>query len=256
VSSVSSGNGPRFAARPIATGGTPTTDWTGWRREFPDLNLDDCPALVVVAPHPDDETLGFGATAATLRSRGVDVQVVSVTDGDGAFPELSRRERDWLASDRRAELRRAAEILGLGSPIHLGLPDGELSGMEPELTTRLTEFLEARPPGTWCAATWRGDGHPDHESVGRAAAAATERTGAELLEYPVWMWHWAEPDDAAVPWERMSRVRLDRVATARKQRAANVFRTQLVPREPGAEAVLPPFVMRRLLAVGEVVFRR
>ena len=30
---------------------------------------------------PDDETLGFGATAATLQSRGVDVQVVSVSDG-------------------------------------------------------------------------------------------------------------------------------------------------------------------------------
>jgi hypothetical protein len=52
----------------------------------------------------------------------------------------------------------------------------------------------------------------------------------------------------------MSRVRLDRAATARKQRAATVFRTQLTPHEPGADAVLPPFVMRRLLAVGEVVF--
>ena len=97
-----SGNGSRFIARPIATGGTSTTEWTGWRHEFGELNLDDCPALVLVAPHPDDETLGFGATAATLRSRGIDVQVVSVTDGGGAFPELSRREREWLASDRRA----------------------------------------------------------------------------------------------------------------------------------------------------------
>ena len=97
---------------------------------FPELNLDDCPALVLVAPHPDDETLGFGATASTLRSRGIDVQVVSVTDGGGAFPELSRREREWLESDRRAELHRAIEILGLGAPIHLGLPDGELSDHE------------------------------------------------------------------------------------------------------------------------------
>ncbi|HEX7825239.1 MAG TPA: PIG-L family deacetylase, partial [Mycobacterium sp.] len=74
---VSVGNGPRFAARPIAAGGTPTDDWVGWRRPFPELCLDDCPALVLVAPHPDDETLGFGATAATLRARGIDVQVVS-----------------------------------------------------------------------------------------------------------------------------------------------------------------------------------
>jgi hypothetical protein len=53
----------------------------------------------------------------------------------------------------------------------------------------------------------------------------------------------------------MSKTRLDRAAMVRKRRAAKVFRTQLTPREPGAEAVLPPFVVRRLLAVGEAVFR-
>jgi hypothetical protein len=69
------------------------------------------------------------------------------------------------------------------------------------------------------------------------------------------MWHWAVPDGDDVPWHRMSKTRLDRAAMVRKRRAAKVFRTQLTPREPGAEAVLPPFVVRRLLAVGEAVFR-
>ena len=249
------GNGSRFAARPVAAGGTSPAEWLGWRRKFQELDLDDCPGLVLVAPHPDDETLGFGATAATLRARGVEVQVVSVSDGGGAFPELSRRERTWLESDRRAELHRATEILGLSAPVCLGLPDGELNDHGTELTARLAGLLEAGPKGAWCAATWRGDGHPDHEAVGRATAAAAERTGAALLEYPVWMWHWASPGDDAVPWQRMSRVRVDRAAMARKRRAAKVFRTQLTSREPGAKAVLPPFVVHRLLAVGEAVFR-
>jgi LmbE family N-acetylglucosaminyl deacetylase len=252
---VTFGNGSRFAARSVATGGTSTAEWLGWRREFPELDLDDCPGLVLVAPHPDDETLGFGATAATLRARGVGVQVVSVSDGGGAFPELSRRERTWLENDRRAELHRATEILGLSAAVCLGLPDGELNDHETELTARLAGLHEAGPKGVWCAATWRGDGHPDHEAVGRATAAAAERTGAALLEYAVWMWHWAAPDDDSVPWQRMSRVRVDHAAMARKQRAAKVFRTQLTPREPGADAVLPRFVMRRLLAAGEAVFR-
>ena len=251
-----SGNGSRFVARPIATGGTSTTEWTGWRREFPELNLDECPALVLVAPHPDDETLGFGATAATLRSRGIDVQVVSVTDGGGAFPELSRREREWLASDRRAELQRAIEILGLGDPIHLGLPDGDLG--RPRARVGRAARRSARRQGRRGRGVRRHGGETDIPTTNRSGARqprATERTGAALLEYPIWMWHWADPDDDAVPWQRMSRVRLDRAANARKQRAASVFRTQLTPHEPGADAVLPPFVMRRLLAVGEVVFR-
>jgi LmbE family N-acetylglucosaminyl deacetylase len=255
VTSVSAGNGSRFAARPIAAGGTPTAEWVGWRRGFPELDLDDCPGLVLVAPHPDDETLGFGATAAMLRSRGVDVQVVSVSDGGGAVPGLSCVERAWLERERRAELHRATEILGLDAPICLGLPDGHLSDHEAELTDHLAGLLAAGPKGSWCAATWRGDGHPDHEAVGRATAAAAERTGSALLEYPVWMWHWAAPDDDGVPWHRMSRVRLDRSAVARKRHAAKVFRTQLTAHRSGADAILPPFVVRRLLSVGESVFR-
>lgn len=255
MTSVSAGNGSRFADRPVAAGGTSIDEWVGWQRAFPEFDLDDCPGLVVVAPHPDDETLGFGATAATLRSRGVDVQVVSVSDGGGAIAGLSRVERGWLEGARRAELHRATEILGLRAPVCLGLPDGELTGHEAELTDQLADLLSAGPNGTWCAATWRGDGHPDHEAVGRASAAAAERSGATLLEYPVWMWHWAAPDDDCVPWQRMARVRLDRAAIDRKERAAKVFRTQLIPHQPELDAILPPFVVARLFAVGEAVFR-
>jgi LmbE family N-acetylglucosaminyl deacetylase len=248
------GNGERFAARPIAGGGTPTSVWRDWERAFPTLDLDGCPALVVVAPHPDDETLGFGATAALLKSRGVDVTVVCVSDGGGSVPGLSQLERRWLANDRLAELKSATGILGLGDPICLGLPDGELAGHEAELTERLAETVGRGPAGTWCAATWRGDGHPDHETVGRSAAAAVGRTGGTLLEYPVWMWHWARPDDDAVPWARMVKAPHDRAAIARKRRAAAVFETQLRPYERGLDPVLPAFVIERLFAVGEAVF--
>lgn len=255
MSTTTPGNGARFAARPIADGGTPAAAWIGWGREFQTSNIDDCPGLVVVAPHPDDETLGFGATAAMLKSRGVDVTVVAATDGGGAHPDLSALERTWLERDRRDELRLAMKMLDLGEPVFLGLPDGELASCQTELTDLLVGVLEAGPRGTWCAATWRGDGHPDHEAVGRCAADATARTGTSLLEYPVWMWHWARPNDDAVPWHRMSMPRPDPAALARKRRAATVFRTQLKPCEPGVAAVLPPFVLERLYAVGEAVFR-
>ncbi|MDX1890360.1 PIG-L family deacetylase [Mycolicibacterium sp. 050158] len=250
-----SGNGARFAARPIAEGGTSTAQWREWGRRFPVLDLADCRALVLVAPHPDDETLGFGATASLLHTRGVDVTVVCVTDGGGSVPGLSQLERRWLEDDRRVELEKATAILGLGEAIRLELPDGEVAEHQAELTDRLVEIVGAGPRGTWCAATWRGDGHPDHEAVGRSAAAAAERTGASLLEYPVWMWHWARPDDAAVPWHRMEMAPYDAAAMARKRRATAVFETQSKPYEPGLDAVLPPFVLQRLFAVGEAVIR-
>jgi LmbE family N-acetylglucosaminyl deacetylase len=249
-----SGNTARLAARPVAGGGTPVADWTAWDRAFPELGLHDCPALLLVAPHPDDETLGFGATAATLQSRGVDVRVVSVSDGGGAYPDLSAMERTWLERIRRSELFHATSHLGLKTPISLGLPDGKLCDHEIALADTLTVILSQLRPGAWCAATWRGDGHPDHEALGRAAAVAAARAGARLLEYPVWMWHWASPDDAAVPWHRMARVVPDRSAVARKKVAAKEFRSQLTGYAADMDPVLPPFALRRLLAVGEVAF--
>ena len=254
MTAAASSNAARLAARPIAGGGTPAADWTAWRRPFPVWSLHNCPALLLVAAHPDDETLGFGATAATLASRGVDVQVVSVSDGGRAYPDSSPLERTWLERTRRSELLRATIHLGLKSPISLGLPDGKLGDYEIGLAEKLSEVLSQLPPGAWCAATWRGDGHPDHEAVGRAAAVAAARAGAKLLEYPVWMWHWARPGDAAVPWHRMARLAPDPAAVARKQLAAQEFRSQLTRHDPDTGPVLAPFALQRLLAVGEVAF--
>ena len=243
----------RFGARPIADGGTPVETWIDWEHGVPSLNLYDCPGMTVIAPHPDDETLGLGATMATLCDAGVDVQVVSVSDGGAAYPGLTDAARAELEGVRRAELRRSLDVLGAGEPIALGLPDGELSQHEQWLTSRIVQLLSAFPAGRWCAATLRGDGHPDHEVVGRAAAAAAARTEAVLIEYPVWMWHWAAPGDPAVPWNRARRVKLTDDALNVKAIAAESFSSQTRP-TPGREAVLPPAVLQRLLAIGEVVF--
>ena len=246
------GNAARFAARPLPGGDTSALAWTGWGRRFPELDLTGCTSLFLVAPHPDDETLGFGAAAATLQSRGVKVQVVSVTDGDASSPGLPLPGRRKLAGIRRTERRGATGVLGLAPPISLGLPDGEVSTHLRELADVLTTLL-SKAQGAWCAATWRGDGHPDHEAVGAAAAIATDRTGDRLIEYPLWMWHWANPNDDAVPWERASRISPNRVGLERKWRAAEIYRTQLEPHR-SSQPVLPPFVLDRLRSVGEVVF--
>ena len=243
----------RFGACPIGDGGTPVETWTEWDHGLPPLNLHDCPGMTVIAPHPDDETLGLGATIATLCNAGVDVQVVSVSDGGAAYPGLTDSARAELEEVRRAELRRSLHVLGAGDPIALGMPDGELSQHEQWLTSRIVQLLSVFPAGRWCAATWRGDGHPDHEVVGRAAAAAAARTEAVLIEYPVWMWHWATPGDPAVPWNRARRVELTDDALNIKAIAAESFSSQTRP-TPDREAVLPPAVLQRLLAIGEVVF--
>ena len=138
--------------------------------------------------------------------------------------------------------------------LDLGLPDGDIAFHEQRLTDLLIEILLTKPPGTWCAATWRGDGHPDHEAVGRAAATATAYTGTTFIEYPVWMWHWAQPDDIAVPWDRTFAAPSTPAAVERKKLAAQCFESQFVPQSPERQPVLPAYLLPRLLSVGEVVF--
>jgi LmbE family N-acetylglucosaminyl deacetylase len=197
MKTVSAGNRTRFAAESLTHGGTPAPLWLAAFAEspLPILDLKECSRLVVVAPHPDDETLGLGATITQLAANGVHVQVVCVSDGGAARPGTSASERLRRETIRRYELRRAARLLNIPPPVMLGLPDGELAAHEDRITEKLTEILHDAGPATWCAATWRGDGHPDHETVGLAASAACALTRTTLLEYPVWMWHWALPTE-------------------------------------------------------------
>lgn len=246
------GNGHRFAATPLANGGTPVREWLSADR-LPILDTRECRRLVVFAAHPDDETLGMGGTLAQLAASGVEVQVVSASDGGAARPDASTAEQVRLEFARRDELHNAADILGVGRPLSLGLPDGRLADYERRLTDLFVDVLDGAGPGTWCAATWQGDGHPDHEVVGRAAATACAGTDVALLEYPVWMWHWAVPGDPDVPWGRAFSVPLESWALELKSSAAQCFRSQFEPHGP--DAVLPPFVLERLMAVGEMVFR-
>ncbi len=97
--------------------------------------------LVVVAPHPDDETLGAGGLIQRVLERGGAVRVVLVTAGDGyveaVVHETGRprpRPADYIAYGERRlrEARRALRELG-GDAIRaehlLGFPDGGLDSL-------------------------------------------------------------------------------------------------------------------------------
>src|SRR6202011_1062456 len=130
MTTVGAGNGARFAARSTSGGGTPTSHWLRWERRFASLDLASSPGLVVVAAHPDDETLGLGGLIAALTAARVHVEVVLVSDGGAAYPTLSRLQRSRLERIRRFEFAYAATILGVDEMMCVGLPDGEIAEHE------------------------------------------------------------------------------------------------------------------------------
>lgn len=235
----------------IEGAGTPEREWAAWAAPegWPELRIDPPGPPLVVAPHPDDEILGVGGLLSRLGA----AELAAITDGEASHPGSVVHTRDELAALRRDETAEALERLGLTrTPVHrLGHPDGGID--EDRLAVELAGLLT---PGRWCLVTWAGDGHPDHEAAGRAAARACTLAGARLLEFPIWAWHWATPGDARVPWERALRVTLTASDRAAKESALDAFPSQTQPLGPAPAdaAILPPHVLARFRRPYEVVF--
>jgi LmbE family N-acetylglucosaminyl deacetylase len=187
----------RAVGRPVLAH---TARW--WRRTLLNQAVDatglvNGRRLMVLAPHPDDETLGCGAVIARARAAGDEVVVVVVTDGRGSSPSTILGP-PVLAQVRTAELRTACRILGVSDEnvIQLDREDGTLSGCVPQLAGELAVLLAEQRPET-VFVTCAQDTHPDHLALhqalrlalGRAAPGGAGRSSAPVvLAYPVWTW--------------------------------------------------------------------
>ena len=166
---------------------TPEASWLSLLGQLAESEPPFVPTLVL-APHPDDETLGAGGLIARLRSRGVPVTVVAITDGENAYGDAP-----GLGDLRVKEQTEALQRLGVPeSRIHrLRLPDRNVSACEDQLVKLLLPLVE---PGMHLVAPWQRDFHPDHEATGRAAARVAEIKDISVSSYLFWTWHRGTPD--------------------------------------------------------------
>lgn len=207
------------------------------------------PHVTIVAPHPDDEVFGVGGLMRELVAHGHRLMVVAVTDGEAAFGAAATGRTGLVAC---RDLERRAALVALGVERHtevvrLGFPDAAVADHEHDLAEQLAELC-----GPVVLATWRHDGHPDHEATGRAAArAAAARPGCRLLEYPVWAGHRGRLAGGRP--RRTRRVRLSAATRVAKARALQAFRSQLEP-SPDGRPVVPAELIDRLATDDEVLF--
>jgi LmbE family N-acetylglucosaminyl deacetylase/SAM-dependent methyltransferase len=235
--------------------GTAERAWADapWITTAARLDLDDLARLIVVAAHPDDETLGAGGLMAGAARRGIPVDVLVLSDGEASHPESPTHTQERLSRVRRTEVTDAVAHLAPSARLHFaGLPDGDLTANREAAARALASVLGTPPSGAepgeersvagaWIVAPWRADGHPDHSLAGEVAAAGAAWSGARLLEYPIWAWHWSTPD-GEWPLDLIRRTDLSPEDHALKLQALALHRSQVLPLsdEPGDEAIVPP----------------
>jgi len=141
--------------------------------------------VLVIAPHPDDETIGCGGAVRRHARQGDRVSVVFLTSGELGLKELPR-EKAWAVREREAKA--AAKILGIRQLHFLRLPDwfvGDSLKAGARLLGRLLVAEEAQLIYVPHEAEW----HPDHQAalpLLRLAFQADRMRVPELRAYEVW----------------------------------------------------------------------
>jgi LmbE family N-acetylglucosaminyl deacetylase len=148
------------------------------------------PALIV-APHPDDETLGCGGAIALLRSLNCDVQVVVISDGTLSHPRSQKYPADQLRALREAETLSALKLLGVevNAVTFLRMQDGSISTQyQSAVASCRTYITEVAPQIIFLP--WRYDPHADHRATWKLIHAVLDdlRLSPRLIEYPIWDW--------------------------------------------------------------------
>lgn len=164
-------------------------------RALPGAGLRDVlggrPALVI-APHPDDESLGCGGLIAEAVRLGEAVHVAVVTDGAGSHSGSHTHRPELLRQLRRSETLEAAAVLGVlpERVSFLDIPDGRAPqrGAAAEAAGRRLAALALDIAAGTIFTSWNYDTHPDHVAAHRYAAAAAREAQASLFSYPVWAW--------------------------------------------------------------------
>ena len=124
---------------------------------------------LVIAPHPDDESLGCGGTIALLRQHGFQVHVLFVSDGTMSHPNSPSYPAERLRQVREAEALDALRLLDVPveNVFFMRQKDTQVATTDSPTFADAVAFVHTLltdvKPAT-VLVPWRRDPHRDHRA--------------------------------------------------------------------------------------------
>jgi LmbE family N-acetylglucosaminyl deacetylase len=229
-----------------------------------DLPFARAQKILVVAPHPDDETLGCGGLISLLAQGGAAFHIIFVTDGSASHRNSGAWPAARLAAQREKEACRALACLGIANAprLFLRLPDANMPRpgsprWEYALAT-LSDVMQRFEPDL-VLLPWRRDPHCDHRASWLLSQQALRNASIhpDILEYAIWLDELGGVDDHPRPGEAEP-VSFDVSSALPSKRAAIASHvsqtTDLIADDP-AGFRLTPQTIARLTKQTEFFFR-
>lgn len=206
-------------------------------------------SVCIIAPHPDDETLGCGGLIARLCSQGTPPHVVILTGGGKSHSGCCDIDEEELKAQRRDLARQALKELGLPSAhLHLlDFPDGSISATDPHMDEFSRLIGELAPKQLFIPC--QGEGWPDHLIVKELIQKLPTRY--KIIEYCVWMWYY---NVWRLPWKNARIFTLSREEQQLKRQSVELYTETLAPCGKPWSGVLPPLLIRANLQNSELYF--
>lgn len=216
----------------------PSAEWCRAAAEAPLVPaLPPNASLLVIAAHPDDETIGAGRL---LADHAGPVRGLTLTAGEACHGEQA--DQGQVSRIRLREWAEALAVLGAEPVETPRWPDGGLAGHEDEAAEAVAGLAHGVDV---LLAPWRHDPHPDHEAAGRIGAEVARRAGLPLWSYPVWTPYWLTPEDllgrGAGLWAHPTSERAGR----RWREALARHRSQVTVQPPASHPVVPAALLER-----------
>ena len=208
--------------------------------------------ILILAPHPDDEVLGCAGLMQKLHTLGREIVLIAITNGTASHPKSMRYTPEQLNKIRPQESRQALAVLNLEQiqRIEFNIPDGQVAAYALQLKNQLERLIR---PQDILITTHEQDGHPDHEISAYVIRHVAKKHDLKHLQVFVWTWHWAQPEQAEISWDKVRRLDLSKNELLFKEQAIRCFQSQItVDDSTGAPAILPEYAIQRILMPYEV----